>query len=296
MADSQKQVGRTLASVKTFKDLLGLEEVQRSFLEQYVASNSANKGEALLKYKKEKFLFLNRLQEMEADTKSPLRKNPDGSYPLDVKLSIYKSFLLLATSGYTLSDWHSYLIPMAGRLTWRKGANGKREEILQHPDVLAINNMPQVVYKHEVLQGDFVFQLAPPKILKHERKGIPSENDELAYVYWELLLANGKTMTYIFSRRDIEASRAFSSMPNSKAWQMTYEEMAIAKLINKVYKSFPKSSHQKFVDSLEEDLELSASTGEFDDDDYTDFQEVPTQETEKAKETPKTAHNLDIDF
>lgn len=246
------------------KNFLNQTDVLQKFKELYMSVHYATEAEAEAKVGKELMLFLNSIDEINENLvkrqKKPLYTS-EGGMPTETKKSIYKSFMKLATSGYTMDEGHSYLVAYGNRVEWQKGANGKFEEILQMDDVESMNNDLIIVYDFEVQEGNFEFDISIPKITKHIRKRLPTreECNQISYVYWNIKLKNGETLCRVVDRLQIERAIEFNLTDEQiakkdygRSYRKAKPEMYRAKAINIIYKSMMKGKKKRVLDFEEE--------------------------------------------
>jgi recombination protein RecT len=157
------------------------------------------------------------------------------------KQSIKDAIVNVALTGLTLNPELKlgYLIPFKGRLYFRSSYMGKREILLRSGMVRDV--WSELVYEKD----DFSVLNGTTRELKHELPENPFEDrGKLVGGYWVAILQNGERPFGIMSKKEIDdISKRSESMKsgNLSPWKTDYEEMAKKTILNRAFKSLPKT-------------------------------------------------------
>ena len=179
------------------------------------------------------------------------------------KQSIKDAVVNVALTGLTLNPELrlGYLIPYKGKLFFRSSYMGKREILLRSGMVRDI--WCELVYKNDL----FKIEMGTERKIVHEPDTF-GDRGELVGGYWCAILQNGErpfgTMTKaeidVISQRS-ESVKAGKSSP----WISDYAEMAKKTIINRAFKSLPKTGiSDDCLRAMEADSEL-------DNQEFTDW-------------------------
>lgn len=301
MSDKLALTVKTLTEPKTVKEMFDLPAVRSNWVQNY--EKTTGKKDSELRFEAEKILFL---QSIAAN-----KKLEDCD-----RFSIYGSFVELAVSGLSLRDGQTYIIPYGKKAVFQIGWKGRLEQIVQIPTVRHINE-PIVV-----LEGDdFEYELGEnPRVIKHVRKGDPTQKRKPLAVYCYVDYTHGKKL-YLMEAHEVLSIRdnystswkqhiaalktdlnkgkkigdklTFSG-PNGK-WEsdelpmwVSDEIQAFKKtLVKRIYNAVPKTPRQIQLDKILADrpeIEISATNNN-------------RQHAETEQETHDTTHEtLDTSF
>jgi len=157
------------------------------------------------------------------------------------KQSIKDAIVNVALTGLTLNPELKlgYLIPFKGKLYFRSSYMGKREILLR-------SGMVRDVYAELVYEGDkFSVLSGTDRKLVHELPDNPfSGRGKIVGGYWVAVLQNGERPFGIMSKDEIDTiSKRSESLKAGKSspWVTDYEEMAKKTILNRAFKSLPKT-------------------------------------------------------
>ncbi len=176
-------VQEDITAPKNLGEMMSLDSVKTSFVENYNLSHKNNNGEMV--YERERNAFMQMVAE---------NKNIENC----TRMSVYGAFISLASTGLSLVNQEAYLIPYGQTLQFQVSWMGRLRQLLQLESVIEIAD-PEVVYKSDI----FELGMLPKKHVKaHERKTQRPEDDIITHVYVNYELTKGDRWL-ILERQDV---------------------------------------------------------------------------------------------
>lgn len=173
------------------------------------------------------------------------------------KQSIKDAIVNVALTGLTLNPELKlgYLIPFKGKLYFRSSYMGKREILLR-------SGMVRDVWSELVYEADeFAVHGGATREIVHNLPSNPfADRGKIVGGYWVAILHNGERPFGIMSKEEIDnISRRSESLKAGKSspWVTDYEEMAKKTILNRAFKSLPKTGiSEDCLRSMEADVQL----------------------------------------
>lgn len=188
------------------------------------------------------------------------------------KQSIYDAIVNVALTGLTLNPELrlGYLIPFKGRLYFRSSYMGKKE-------ILMRSGMVKDIWAEPVYEKDeFIINQGTERSIVHNLPAQPfADRGALVGGYWVAILTNGITSFGIMSKDEIDAIKKRSESVKSgkgSPWDTDYLEMFRKTLINRAYKTLPKTGISDNV------LKVLEADGELDRQEITEIIEKETRQ------------------
>jgi len=155
------------------------------------------------------------------------------------KLSIVQAIVTVAQTKLTLNPELKlcYLIPRKGKLYCQSSYMGKREILLRAGIVKDV--WAKLVYKNDI----FEVKEGSNRNIKHEPDYF-SDRGELVGGYWCAALMNGERPFGVMTKKEIDGIKQRSEAVKSgktSAWDTDYDEMSLKTIINRAFKSLPKT-------------------------------------------------------
>lgn len=189
------------------------------------------------------------------------------------KDSIIHSIVNVALTGLTLNPElrQGYLIPRKGKLYFQSSYMGKKDILLRAGIVKDV--WVKLVYSNDI----FEIHEGTNKSIKH----IPDsfgDRGELVGGYWCAELLNGQKPFGVMTIKEIEGIKKRSEAVKAgkgSPWDTNYNEMAKKTILNRAYKSLPKSG-------ISEDIQKAmAADSELD---YKINQDIEAQQREEKED------------
>lgn len=170
-----------------------------------------------------------------------------------------------------------YLIPYKGKIAFRSSYMGK-------VDILIRSGMVKWIEANLVYEKDlFKIQKGNEDKIIHEPDVFASDRGNIKGGYWIATLPSGLKVSGTMSKDEIDTIKQRSESVKAgkqSPWDSDYEEMAKKTIINRAFKSLPKS---ELSDSIIKALEVD---GQYDREEFEEWRKSQPQEDKFNEEEP----------